>query len=86
MNGWPSITRARVIRYNVVFGLVCLAFVSVYVVLSLAGVGGSPDDLDWVTVVVFGGLGVLALLGAWLMRREQARADAAANRTSFQRR
>jgi hypothetical protein len=84
MNGWPSISRARVIRYNLIFGLLCLAFVAVYVVLSLAGVGGSPDDLHWVTVAVFGGLGILALIGVWAMHRDQANEDAAVDRTSFE--
>ena len=85
MNSWPNITRARVIRYSLVFGLVCLASVTLYVVLWLAGVGGSEDRFDRVWVVMFGGIGLLALLGVWAMRRDQAKADAAGDQASHQR-
>lgn len=81
MSGWPNITRARVIRYNLVFASLCLAFVILYTVLWLAGVGVSADRFDWITIVLFGGLGLLALLGVWAARRDQAREDAAGDRT-----
>ena len=81
MNGWPNISRARVIRYNLVFGSLCVAFAILVIVLSLAGVGGSGDPFPWITVVLFGALGLLAFLGVWAARRDQAREDAAAGGT-----
>ena len=33
MNGWPYISRVRVMRYSFIFGLLSLAFAALYVVL-----------------------------------------------------
>ena len=41
VNSWPNINRARLIRRMLVLGVVTLAFAILYVVLALAGVGGS---------------------------------------------
>ncbi len=79
MNGWPYISRARVIRFNLAFGLLCLALAILVFIVSR--VGGSQDQLDGFTIW-FGGLGILALLGVWAMRRDQAREAAAGDRTS----
>ena len=82
MNGWPYIGRARVIRSSLIFALLCLAFVGLYVVLALTHVSGAPDRFDWIPVVLWGGLGLLALLGVWAARRDQAREDVAGDGTS----
>ena len=82
MNGWPYISRARVIRFSLFFALLCLAFAGLYVVLALTEVSGAPDRVSWIPVVLWGGLGLLALLGVWAARRDQAREDAAGDRTS----
>jgi hypothetical protein len=76
MSDWPSnITRARVSRFNLVFGVVCLALAALYLALSLAGAGGATG-FDWFPLLMFGGLGVLALFGVWAMRRDDARRSA----------
>ena len=78
MNGWPNIDRARLIRRTTVLGVVTLAFAILYVVLSLAGVGGSDGHFSRFPVVLFGGLGLLELVGAWVLRRAHAKEAATA--------
>lgn len=58
MNAWPCITRARVIRYSLIFGSACLAFVILYVVVWLSGIAGSQDRFDWVWVAMIGAIGL----------------------------
>ena len=84
VSGWPNIDRARLIRRTLVLGVVTLAFAILYVVLALVGVGGSEGHLDWFPLVFFGGLGTLELLGVWILRRDQAKVDAAASRGEAQ--
>ena len=89
MNGWPNINRARLIRRTLVLGFVTLAVGILIFVLSFLGLGGSPGHLEWFALLLFGGLGLLELLYAWTMRRDQAKADAtdaAGDRTAFDRR
>lgn len=86
MNGWPNINRPRLIRRTVVLGVVTLAIGILVFVLSFLGLGGSLGRLEWFALVMFGGLGLLELLGAWTMRRDQAREDAAIDRAAFDRR
>jgi lipopolysaccharide export LptBFGC system permease protein LptF len=71
MSDWPNIKRARAIRYNLVFGLTCLAFAALYVLLALAGVAGI-GVLDFFPLA-FGSLGILALIGVWALRRAEGR-------------
>ena len=77
MNSWPHIDRVRLIRRMFVLGVITLAFAILYIVLALAGVGGSGGRLDWFPLVFFGGLGLLELFGAWALRRDQAKEAAA---------
>jgi type VI protein secretion system component VasK len=85
VNSWPDINRPRLIRRMLVLGVVTLAFAILYIVLALADVGGSGGRLDWVWLVLVGGLGVLELLGAWVLRRDQAKAAAVASSEAAQR-
>ena len=85
MNSWPDINRPRLIRRMLVLGVVTLAFAILYIVLALADVGGSEGRLDWVWLVLVGGLGVLELLGAWVLRRDQAKEAAVASSEAAQR-
>ena len=71
MSNWRNISRARVMRYNAVFGVVCLVLSGIYVALVLAGAGGS-GPIQWVLVGGFVLIGVLALVGASLMRGDEA--------------
>ena len=72
MNGWPNLDRVRLTRRMSVLGVVTLVFAILYVVLALAGVGGSEGRVEWLWPVLFGALGLLELLGAWVMRRGAA--------------
>jgi threonine/homoserine/homoserine lactone efflux protein len=74
---WPYVTRRAAIRRALIFAIACFACAGVYVVLALAGVGGSLGDVSWFIPVAFLGLGCLALIGAWSARRDQAREDRA---------
>ena len=85
VNSWPNINRARLIRRMLVLGVVTLAFAILYVVLALAGVGGSGGGIGWLPVVFFGGLGLLELLGAWVLRRDLAKESAAPSTEAAQR-
>ena len=85
MHSWPNIDRARLMRRMLALGVVTLAFAILYIVLALAGVGGSGGRVDWVWPVLVGGLGLLELLGAWVMRRDLAKDQAAASRKAAQR-
>ena len=75
MSDWPNVDRPRLIRRSLVFAVVCLASAALYVVLALAGAGAT--GLSWFPIAMFGGLGILTLLGVWAMRRDEARETAA---------
>ena len=85
MNSWPNINRPRLIRRMLVLGVVTLAFAILYIVLALAGALGTGGRLDWVWPVLVGSVGLLELLGAWVMRRDQAKEAAVASREAAQR-
>jgi len=75
VSDWPNVDRPRLIRRSLVFAVVCLASAALYVVLALAGAGAT--GLSWFPIAMFGGLGILTLLGVWAMRRDEARETAA---------
>ncbi len=78
MSGWPNIDRVR-LTSAACSSLASSRWRSRSSTSSWRwrGAGGSAGRLDWFPVVFFGGLGLLELLGAWVLRRDQAKEEAA---------